>query len=554
MKAFATLCFSLLTLFFWGSPLAYADALRCEALATQAPDNVRIEARLHAPNKDVTASFCLVSGVMAQRMGVDGKRYAVRFELRLPQFWQGRFAYQFDSGYGGEVAPAIGKLTGLTSRQFAINQGFAVVSSNGGHDATQYPEAGLAGFSGFGHDPEARRYYGYATMQALNPIARALVESYYQAPIRYAYGLGQSHGGRMAMVAASRFPEMFDGLLIGYPGFNSPKAALQHAWDVQALRRVDDKIQHALSKRDLIIFTKKLLDECDALDGISDDMIFAVEACQAKFQPTALVCKSRFDRDCLPLNTVAALIRMHRGPHNSQNQSLYASWVYDTGMRSDNWRMWKVESTLSGLDNQPMGAVVGAAALAHLFSTPPSRIPGDIYALEHYLFSFDFDKDAPKIYATNQEFKTSAMALMTPPDAIKPTLTEFKAAGGKMILFHGNSDPVFSVKDTVRWYDFLDFGLVGRAHEFVRLYRVPGMPHGEGGPSADRFNLLQPLVSWVEINQAPQEVVAATRAENPEITARMAGITRPLCPYPAYAQYQQGDLRQASSFQCVVSQ
>ena len=232
MKAFSTLCFSLLTLFFCSSSLAYADALRCEALATQAPDNVVIEARLHAPSKDVTASFCLVSGVMAQRMGVDGKRYAVRFELRLPQYWQGRFAYQFNSGYGGEVSPAIGKLTGLTSRQFAINQGFAVVSSNGGHDATQYPEDGLAGFAGFGHDPEARRYYGYATMQALNPIARALVESYYQAPIRYAYGLGQSHGGRMAMVAASRFPEMFDGLLIGYPGFNSPKAALQHAWDV----------------------------------------------------------------------------------------------------------------------------------------------------------------------------------------------------------------------------------------------------------------------------------------------------------------------------------
>jgi len=126
---------------------------------------------------------------------------------------------------------------------------------------------------------------------------------------------------------------------------------------------------------------------------------------------------------------------------------------------------------------------------------------------------------------------------MTPPDAVKPTLTEFKRLGGKMMIFHGNSDPVFSVKDTMRWYDFLNFALEGQAPEFVRLYRVPGMPHGQGGPSADQFDMLQPLVSWVERKKSPQDVMAATRTENPEITARMAGMTRPLCPYPSYAKY-----------------
>ena len=122
-----------------------------------------------------------------------------------------------------------------------------------------------------------------------------------------------------------------------------------------------------------------------------------------------------------------------------------------------------------------------------------------------------------------------------------------------MMIFHGNSDPVFSVKDTIRWYDFLDFMLEGRAPEFVRLYRVPGMPHGQGGPSADQFDMLQPLISWVEKQQAPQYIVAATRADNPEITARMTGIKRPLCPYPSYARYNKGDFLVATSFQCVVA-
>ena len=553
MKTLLTLLAPVIMLCLLASNTAYADAVHCKALLTKAPENVQITAVMQRPDKEVRSPYCLVTGIMAQRIGVDSKLYSIQFELRLPNFWQGRFAYQFNGGNDGEVKPALGSVTGLLGSQYAINQGFAVVSSNGGHDARANPEAGLAGGAVFGHDPEARRDYGYGAVQKLNPVARSLVESYYQAPIKYSYGIGQSNGGRMVMVAASRFPDMFDGLLVGYPGFNLPKAALQHAWDIQALHRVSDDISQALTKRDLDVFAKNILDQCDALDGINDDMIFATEACQNVFQPKALVCTSNFDRDCLSLNKVAALIRMHKGPHNSKNQALYTSWDYDAGIRSKNWRMWKVESTISAWSNKPIGVVMGAASLAHIFTTPFTNVAGDVYSLEKYLLAFDFDKDAPKIYGTNNQFKESAMSIMTPPDAVKPTLTEFKRLGGKMMIFHGNSDPVFSVKDTMRWYDFLNFALEGRAPEFVRLYRVPGMPHGQGGPSADQFDMLQPLVSWVERKKSPQEVMAATRTENPEITARMAGMTRPLCPYPSYAKYKKGDLLKASSFQCVVT-
>jgi len=553
MKTLFPLLTLAITLCFLGSNVAYADAVSCQALSTKAPKNVDIKTSMKASDKEVRSPYCLVSGVMAQHLGVDGKFYSIQFELRLPNYWQGRFAYQFNGGNDGEVKAALGAITGLLGSQYAINQGFAVVSSNGGHDAQANPEARLVGGVVFGHDPKARRDYGYGAVQKLNSVARALIEGYYQSPIKYSYGLGQSNGGRMAMVAASRFPDMFDGLLVGYPGFNLPKAALQHAWDIQALHRVNDDITKSLTQRDLDVFAKRILDQCDALDGINDDMIFATEACQNVFQPKALVCTSNFDRDCLSLTKVAALIRMHKGPHNSKNQALYTSWEYDAGIRSKNWRMWKVESTISAWSNKPISVVMGAASLAHIFTTPFTNVAGDVYSLEKYLLAFDFDKDAAKIYGTNNQFKESAMSIMTPPDAAKPELTDFKKHGGKMMIFHGNSDPVFSVKDTMRWYDFLDFALEGRASEFVRLYRVPGMPHGQGGPSADQFDMLQPLVSWVEKNKAPQEVMAGTRSENPEITARMAGMTRPLCPYPSYAKYKKGDLLKGSSFQCVVA-
>ena len=553
MKMLSTVTASIAVLLIFAANPLYANVENCQALVSKAPKSVDIKTAMMRPDKDVRGPYCLVSGVMARRMGVDNKFYSIKFELRLPNFWQGRFAYQFNGGNDGEVKPALGKLTGLLNSQYAINQGFAVVSSNGGHDAKAYSEMGLAGGAAFAHDPEARRDYGYGAVQKLNPVARSLVESYYQSPIQYAYGLGQSNGGRMAMVVASRFPEMFDGLLVGYPGFNLPKAALQHAWDIQALHRVNDDVGQVLSKRDLTFFTNKLLTQCDTLDGISDDLIFAVDACQKIFNPKTLVCKNNLDRDCLSLNKVASLMRMHMGPHNSKNQALYTDWVYDSGIRSTNWRMWKLESNISAWSNKPISLVMGGASLAHIFTTPYSNVPGDVYSLENYLLNFDFDKDASKIFATNSQFKESAMSIMTPPDAAKPKLTGFHNNGGKMIIFHGNSDPVFSVKDTVRWYDFLDFALEGRASEFVRLYRIPGMPHGQGGLSVDQFDMLQPLISWVERKASPHSVVAATRLDNPEITARMAGLTRPLCPYPSYARYHQGSLQEASSFQCVVS-
>jgi hypothetical protein len=554
MKKLLALLLQTLLLLGFMTNAAHADVLRCQALVAKAPLNVEMTSTMMSRDKDVRSPYCLVSGVIAQRMGVNSKFYGIQFELRLPDFWQGRFAYQFNGGLDGEVKPALGKMTGLIPSQYAINQGFAVVSSNGGHDARAYPETGLAGVAAFGHDPEARRDYAYGAVQKLNPIARGLVESYYGSPIKYSYGLGQSNGGRLAMVAATRFPTMFDGLLVGYPGFNLPKAALQQAWDTQALYHVNDNISRALTRRDLVVFAKKILDQCDGLDGIYDDMVFATDACQKVFDPKVLVCKSDFDKYCLSMIKVAALIKMHAGPHNSKDQALYTDWVYDTGIRSNNWRMWKLESSVSDWSHKPINVVMGSASLANVFTTPYTNVAGDIYSLENYLLKFDFDKDAPKIFATNSQFKESAMTMMTPPDAAKPKLTEFKQNGGKMLIFHGNSDPVFSVKDTMRWYDFLDFGLVGRAHEFVRLYRVPGMPHGQGGPSADKFDMLQPLVSWVERKQAPQEIVAATRPDNPEITARMAGMTRPLCPYPAYARYNKGDFLKASSFQCVVAE
>ena len=94
---------------------------------------------------------------------------------------------------------------------------------------------------------------------------------------------------------------------------------------------------------------------------------------------------------------------------------------------------------------------------------------------------------------------------------VEPTnLVRLKSRGAKVLVYHGVSDAIFSVNDTTAWYEGLRAANQGDASDFARLFRVPGMAHCAGGPSTDQFDMLTPLVDWVERGQAPESVVART--------------------------------------------
>ena len=164
--------------------------------------------------------------------------------------------------------------------------------------------------------------------------------------------------------------------------------------------------------------------------------------------------------------------------------------------------------------------------------------------------AFDFDRDAPKIRATSGAFTESAMAFMTPPDVDNPQLAAFRAHGGKLIVYHGHSDAVFSVNDTRRWVDRL---VANGGGDTVRFYGVPGMAHCQGGPATDQFDALGALVQWVEQGQAPAALVATASATNKDVPADWAkDRSRLLCPHPQVARYVGGPTESSTSFRCVA--
>jgi feruloyl esterase len=105
---------------------------------------------------------------------------------------------------------------------------------------------------------------------------------------------------------------------------------------------------------------------------------------------------------------------------------------------------------------------------------------------------------------------------------------------------------VFSINDTLAWWREVDERSAGRAAEFVRVFPVPGMNHCGGGAATDVYDVLAPLIQWVEHGRAPQEIIASANPESP-----WPKRTRPLCPYPAIARYNgRGDIESATSFAC----
>lgn len=492
-------------------------------------------------------AHCLVQGRLNERTSaVDNQRYAIGFELRLPVQWNGRFFHQVNGGLDGAVVPAMGTIGGGAPTHTALQQGFVVVSSDAGHSGAQNPRFGL--------DPQARLDYGYNAVVQLTPVSKQLIaQAYGRGPDR-SYIVGCSNGGRHAMVAAARLPGEYDGVLAGNPGFNLPRAAVAQLWGAQQWATLatarntagQPDLQSAFTREELQLVANSVRARCDALDGLADGIVSDVQACQARFDVLRDVpgCSAGAPADrkgqCLSSAQKDTLARVFAGARMASGQPLYSPFPFDPGIAGQDWRDWKFAAP----------ATRDSAAVAFIFSTPPlaDRPPGLPFAL-----GFDIERDTPRIGATDATYRESALAFMQPPAG---DLGALRARGAKMVVYHGTADGVFSSSDTARWYSELDAAHGGRAAQFARYFPVPAMNHCRGGPATDQFDLLGPLVAWVERGQAPDAVEARARgagtaAPNPEVPAGWSPQrSRPLCAWPRAAHYVGGDVEQAASFAC----
>ena len=472
------------------------------------------------PSSWTYPEYCQVEGAIHPRTGADGKHYEIQFELRLPSNWNGKFLFQGGGGTDGMVRPAMG-MVGMTALP-ALSRGYAVVSTDAGH------QGGMD--TSFGREQQARLDYAQNAIGEVTRAAKKLLSVYYQKPVQHSYFVGCSNGGRQAMMAAQRFPLEFDGVVAGDPGFRLSHAAIGEAWDTAAYSAIAPTdaqqrpiLSRAFTPEDLNLLSKAVLEKCDALDGLKDGEINNVAACT--FDPSGLECKGAKTPECLSHEQVSALKHSFGGARDSKGGQIYAGWPYDAGIGDMGWRIWKL-GTSETAESNAINVLVGARTFEDYFIHP--------YIANVDPAHLDFDKVAGQVEET-QEIN----------DPTSTDVSTFTARGGRLVIYQGISDPVFSASDIIDYYSRYadDNGGMEKARTTARLFLIPGMNHCSGGPATDEFDSLDALEKWVESGIAPERISATGHSFPQRI--------RPLCAYPHYASYNgSGDPEDDKNFTC----
>src|SRR6218665_3867680 len=204
---------------------------RCTALLGTTVGNGTVTSATYtqASTGTVTATsyptHCVVQGKINERTGIDGKPYMIRYELRLPETWGGRFFYNGGGGVDGTLPAALGTYPGGGNTRNALLDGYAVVTTDSGHNASL--ETGANGQFLFAVDPQARDEYGDAQLPLVANASKSLISTVFGTGPSKSYFVGCSNGGRQAMIAAQEHPELFDGIIAGAPGFRLVESALE---------------------------------------------------------------------------------------------------------------------------------------------------------------------------------------------------------------------------------------------------------------------------------------------------------------------------------------
>ena len=465
----------------------------CDGLGALKLPSTSIAASQSVPATAELPASCRVSATL--RPSADSE---IRMEVWLPSAdrWNGNFLANGNGGCTGFINP--------TALSTGLRRGYATVMCDLGH------QGGSANFA-MGH-PEKLIDFGYRASHEMTVAGKAIATSYYGRAPKLAYWTGCSAGGRQAMMEAQRYPADFDGIVAGAPGLDWTGRALLAVWIAQAMHK--DEAGYILPSKYALIHNA-VLRACDALDGVKDGVLESPSQC--KFDPQVLLCRGADGLDCLTEAQVKTARTIYAGPVNPRTNLAIAP-----GLECGSELGW---ATMGGPQPLSLGT--------ELFKYVVFQNPDWDYR------SFDFDKDVAQ----------TLMAEAGILNARNPDLSAFFKRGGKLIQYHGWSDPQIPPRSSVIYYQSVLDAMGGRAkvQNSYRLFMVPGMAHCSGGDGTSTFDMLSALEQWVTSGKAPEMIPASRRSGD------VIDRTRPLCPYPQVARYKgAGDVNDAACFVCGV--
>jgi feruloyl esterase len=503
-------------------------ASTCEGLANFSLPDTTITIAVSVPAGPYTApdgtafsslpAFCRVAGSIQPT--ADSK---IQFEVWMPASgWNGKFAGADNGGFGGSIN--YGKMGD------ALSHDYAAASTDTGHTAGSL---GVLDASwALGH-PEKVIDYGYRAIHETAQTGQAIVAAFYGQGPNHSYFNGCSNGGRQALMEAQRYPADYDGIIAGDSANFMTHLFSTGVWDNQALA------VSYLPPSKLPAIEAAALAACDGLDGVVDGVIDDPRKCN--FDPSILLCQGAETDACLTSPEIGTLKALYAGPVNSAGVQVFPGYPVGGQTGANGWSLWV---------------------------TGPTQDTGALFGFGYYYFvNMVYGNLAwnPNAFNIDSDVAAADAATGATLNAIDPDLTAFRERGGKLILFHGWSDPAIAAESTINYYESV-VAKLGRTRgpSFIRLFLAPGMQHCEYGPGPDSFgqngfdqgdpqhDLESALELWVEQGVAPERIVATRYNTDLDPTTGVLR-TRPLCAYPAVARWEGlGSTDDAANFACAT--
>jgi hypothetical protein len=476
-----------------------ADPRNCAGLTALKLPGVKVTEATAAPaaaTGAVRVAHCRVSGVIGKE---------IRFSLLLPDDWNRKFVMGGGGGFVYQID---------NQARAVVNAGYATVGTDTGHQATSVTDASWAL-----NNLERQLNFGYLGVHRTAEVAKAIIASYYGSPSARSYFSGCSNGGRQALMEAQRFPDDFDGIVAGAPAYDFTAIGAQFIKDIRAAFPDPRNIAEPISAATLKAVEAQVVEKCDALDGVKDGLMEDPRAC--KVDVAALTGVTDAQR---------ALLTTIYGETRNKEGVIYPPQPVGGEGEPAGWPLW-----ITSVNPMTMSAQK-SPSLRYGFGT-------DMF--KYFVFNdpaFDYTR-----YDLSTYKKDTALA-STFLNATDTNLDAFKARGGKLLLWHGWSDPALTALGSIKYYDQVQ-ARDPNVRDYFRMFMMPGVLHCAGGPGPDTVDWAAAIDEWVETGKAPDRIVAQKRAGTG--AAATVARTRPLCPYPQRAVYSgTGSVDEAASFVC----
>jgi feruloyl esterase len=482
-----------------GGPAVEASssgAAECAALTGLAWPGVTITEAVVVPAAaagQVRAAHCRVNGVIERE---------IRFSLLLPETWNRKFLMGGGGGFVGGID---------NQARASVNDGYATVGTDTGH------QGGVMTAAWALNDLERQLNFGHVAVHRVAVVSKAIVRAYYGAAPARSYFSGCSNGGRQALMEAQRYPDDFDGIVSGAPAYDFTGLAAQFIKDSQAAFPDPKSLSTPLLPTEVLKSVEtQIVSACDGKDGATDGLLEDPRACAVDV--TKLTGLTEAQR--MALKTIYGETR------NKGGVIAPAQPVGGEG-EAGGWTAWITGSNPGMVKSQ---------------NAPSARFAFGTEFFKNFVYG-DPSWDYSRHEFTNHQRDTAQAGRIL--NATSPNLDGFKARGGKLLLWHGWSDPALTALATIDYYEQVQ-ARDAAVRDFARLFMMPGVLHCAGGPGPDRVDWASVIDEWVEKGQAPARVIARKMATDGAVS-----LARPLCPYPQRAVYSgTGSLADEKNFTC----